>query len=145
MDGAGSCPPWSFGKYVVARHRLRMAPPGRDDMPAELLASWEPAVDAQMFPLCWRRIAGERGHSERFSVGQTGLRSIPKTHGILEYLTNWRPLACAVHCSSSLADPCGPPPRCCRQLVSVQFGCPSGLEPMYMADAIGPCSGRATR
>lgn len=60
MDGAGSSSTLSFDDCIEAKRRgpMRKAS-GRDGMPAELLASCEPAVGAQVSSLCWRRIAGE--------------------------------------------------------------------------------------
>lgn len=66
----------------MAKRRMRLRKAfGPGDVPTELLASCRVAVDAQVLCPCYRRMAGEPGHTLRID-GWTDyeIHSIPKPH-----------------------------------------------------------------
>lgn len=93
-DGAGSSPAESFDDDVEATHRLRLRKArGRDDVPAELLATWDSVAAAQVYSLSCARIAAREGLTSVIEcLGNWNLYSIPKFRRNLENLANWRPL-----------------------------------------------------
>lgn len=98
-DCAGSSPKLSFDDYAEAKRRLHMRnAPGRDIAPVELLATWGPVADGQVYGFFVARIAGEQGNtSHNQGWAEWYLHSIPKPFRALEGLLTRRPLC---HCSA---------------------------------------------
>lgn len=115
-----------LGYYVAARHRLKLRKaPGRDIVPAELLATWGPVADSVVYAKCVDRLLGGTRWQDR-QLARAGSARHPQATEVLGLIGAWRPLCL----------------RCMRLKLCDFWDCAAKSMPEVLRDPLGSWPGK---